>query len=171
MSGPPNNTKQEEPMQPRIEQLNETMLVGMYETMSLVNNKTHLLFSRFMPRRREINHSNIETTFDLKIYSEDYFANFNPSKQFAKWALVEVTKYVDIPSNMHTYTLKGGDYAVFVHKGLSSDPSIFKYIFTTWLPNSQYCLDNRPHFDKLGKKTKRNDPNSEQEIWIPIRPK
>ena len=158
-------------MDPRIEMLEEKTLVGMFETMSLLNNKTHQLFSKFMPRRREISHCLIETTYDLKVYTTDYFSNFNPSKQFTKWALVEVSDLADVPGGMQSYTLESGKYAVFIHKGLSSDTSIFEYIFQTWLPASNYKLDDRPHFDKLGKKTKRNDPNSEQEIWIPIKSK
>lgn len=39
----------------------------------------------------------------------------------------------------------------------------------TWLPASDYNLDNRPHFEVLGEKYKNNDPTSEEEIWIPIK--
>jgi len=41
--------------------------------------------------------------------------------------------------------------------------------FGTWLPNSEYALDNRPHCDILGKKYKNDDPSSEEEIWVPIK--
>jgi AraC family transcriptional regulator len=70
---------------------------------------------------------------------------------------------------METYTLPGGLYAVFFYKGLNTDTSIFEYIHRTWLPNSNYLLDNRPHFEILGEKYKNADPNSEEEIWIPIK--
>jgi AraC family transcriptional regulator len=70
---------------------------------------------------------------------------------------------------MKTFTLKGGQYAVFNHKGSSTDNSIYQYIFTQWLPNSGYQIDNRPHFELLGEKYKNNDPNSEEEIWVPIK--
>ena len=36
---------------------------------------------------------------------------------------------------------------------------------------SKYSIDNRPHFEIIGEKYKNNDPNSEEEIWIPIKPK
>jgi AraC family transcriptional regulator len=42
------------------------------------------------------------------------------------------------------------------------------YIFNTWLPKSGYQLDRRPHFEILGEKYKNNNPDSEEEIWIPI---
>jgi AraC family transcriptional regulator len=44
-------------------------------------------------------------------------------------------------------------------------------MLTEWLPNSAYALDDRPHFEALGEQYKNNDPNSEEEIWIPIKPK
>ncbi len=65
-----------------------------------------------------------------------------------------------------------GLYAVFIHKGdASTAPKTFEYIFGTWLPNSEYLLDNRPHFEILGEKYKNEDPNSEEEVWIPIKPR
>jgi AraC family transcriptional regulator len=67
--------------------------------------------------------------------------------------------------------LPSGLYAVFDYKGSSNDQSIFLYIFGSWLPNSGYNLDDRPHFEVLGNKYKNNDPTSEEEIWIPIKPR
>ena len=63
-------------------------------------------------------------------------------------------------------------YAVFVHKGAAgSGPEIFRYIFGKWLPESGYLPDKRPHFEILGEKYKNEDPDSEEEIWIPVKPK
>ncbi|WP_371811654.1 GyrI-like domain-containing protein [Flavobacterium sp. M31R6] len=42
-------------------------------------------------------------------------------------------------------------------------------MFRTWIPNSKYDLDHRPHFEILGAKYKKDDPNSEEEIWVPIK--
>jgi AraC family transcriptional regulator len=59
-----------------------------------------------------------------------------------------------------------------LHKGAASTgQKIFQYIFETWLPNSGYLLDNRPHFEILGAKYKNEDPDSEEELWIPIKHK
>ena len=70
---------------------------------------------------------------------------------------------------MEALILPSGLYAVFHYKGSSSDNSIYQYIFGTWIPNSDYDLDDRPHFEVLGDRYKNNDPNSEEEIWIPIK--
>jgi AraC family transcriptional regulator len=63
--------------------------------------------------------------------------------------------------------LPGGLFAVFSHKG--PDSSIFQYIYTQWLPQSGYVLDNRPHFEKLPSGYIPGHPDSEEEIYIPIR--
>jgi AraC family transcriptional regulator len=73
---------------------------------------------------------------------------------------------------MEPFTLKGGLYAVFLYKGAASAGSAtFQYILGTWIPGSEYDLDDRPHFEILGEKYKNEDPSSEEELWIPIRPK
>jgi AraC family transcriptional regulator len=100
-----------------------------------------------------------------------HFADFKPTNEFERWATVEVADFDNVPNEMETFVLPSGLYAVFDYKGLSTDNSIFQYILGMWLPSSDYVLDNRPHFEVLGDKYKNNDPTSEEEIWIPIRPK
>jgi AraC family transcriptional regulator len=153
----------------RIETIPEKKFVGINLTMSLTDNKTFELFSSFMPRRKEIVNAENVDVFDLIVYPANYFSAFNPSVSFTKWALIEVSSFENIPNEMETFVLSSGQYAVFDYKGLSTDKSIFEYIFRTWLPNSNYLIDNRPHFEVLGEKYKNNDPNSEEEIWVPIR--
>lgn len=74
----------------------------------------------------------------------------------------------DFPEEMKILVIPAGKYVVFEYKGLSNNPEVFQYIFGDWLPNSGYQLDNRPHYEVLGEKYKNNDPDSEEEIWIPI---
>lgn len=158
-------------MKPRIELLKEKKLIGMRLTMSLALNQTGDLWRSFMPRRKEIAHRISNDLISMQIYNPTYFANFNPANTFEKWATVEVSNFGDVPPDMETITLTGGLYAVFDYKGSSTDNSIFQYIFGTWLPNSGYRLDDRPHFEVLGEKYRNADPDSEEEIWIPIRKK
>jgi AraC family transcriptional regulator len=71
---------------------------------------------------------------------------------------------------MESFELPGGLYAVFLYRGDARSASVFfQYIFGTWLPNSGYEPDDRPHFEVLGEKYKNNDPDSEEQIWIPIK--
>ena len=159
-------------MTPRIETISEKKLVGRRLKMSFANNRTGELWRGFMPRRREIKNNLTADLVSMQVYNQPLdFSNFNPHQEFEKWAAVEVSDFDGVPDNMETYVLAGGLYAVFMYKGLSTDNSIFQYIFTTWLPDSGYLLDDRPHFEILGAKYKNNDPDSEEEIWIPVRGK
>ncbi|MGB2128810.1 MAG: GyrI-like domain-containing protein [Flavicella sp.] len=156
-------------MQPRIELLKEKTLVGISKKTSISDNKTGILWSHFSPRIKEISQRVKEKKISLQIYPPNYFKNFNPHNAFEKWAAVEVFTSENIPKEMQTLKLKEGLYAVFDYKGSSADTTIYQYIFSTWLPNSIYTLDDRPHFEVLGVNYKNNDSNSEEEIWIPIK--
>lgn len=159
-------------MTPRIEELKEKKLVGFRMTMSLTNNGTRELWQLFMSRRKEILHCEGTDLYSLQNYGPTYFSQFDPSTTFEKWAVIEVTEFEILPQGMECMNLTGGLYAVFIHKGAASTgPKTFQYIFGTWLPQSDFLLDNRPHFEVLGAKYKNDDPNSEEEIWIPIKPK
>ncbi len=48
---------------------------------------------------------------------------------------------------------------------------MFEYIFGTWLPDSDFLLDNSPHYAIMGNKYKNESPGSEEDLCIPIRPK
>jgi AraC family transcriptional regulator len=139
--------------------------------MSLSNNKTVQLWKNFMPRRKEIQNNIGTELYSTQVYDDLYFDNFNESKEFEKWAAIEVTDFNTVPHEMEPFILRSGLYAVFTYKGSNTNTTIFQYIFMSWLPNSKYLLDNRPHFEILGEKYKNNDPNSEEEIWIPIKAK
>lgn len=139
--------------------------------MNMQNNRTGELWSRFAPRIREIHNRISSDKFSLQIYPDDYFVQFDPTAFFDKWALVEVEDLSSLPDGMEQLELPGGLYAVFDYKGLNTDAAIFEYIFTRWLPASEFEIDNRPHFEVLGEKYRNNDPESEEEIWIPVRKK
>ncbi len=126
-----------------------------------------------MPVRKEIKNALGSDLYSIQVYPDTFdftFSDINAS--FEKWAAVEVADFETVPDGMDTITLASGLYAVFDYKGSNTDTRIFQYIFGTWLPKStDYSLDNRPHFEILGPKYKNNDPDSEEEIWIPIKPK
>jgi AraC family transcriptional regulator len=137
--------------------------------MSFANYKIAELWRSFTPRRKEVTNNLTNDLISLVIYEPTHFADFKPTNEFERWAAVEVATFDNVPMEMETFVLPGGLYAVFDYKGLSTDNSIFQYIFETWLPGSDYVLDDRPHFEVLGGKYKNDDPTSEEEIWIPIR--
>ncbi len=157
-------------MEPRIENLAEKKLVGKKITMSFSDNKTGELWQSFMSERRKINNAIGIELYSLEIYPPDYFNPFSPQTEFEKWAAVEVSDFDTVPPEMEPLSVPAGLYAVFLYKGpASAAPETYQYIFGTWVPNSAYTLDDRPHFAVMGEKYKNEDPDSEEELWIPIK--
>lgn len=157
--------------EPKIEMANEKKLVGTHRPMNFTEYNPFPLWSGFMLRRKEITNTFNTDLISMTVYKADYFTNFNPANLFEKWATVEVTSFDNVPNGMNTYIVPSGLYAVFHYKGLNTNHDIFDYIFRTWLPDSKYELDDRPHFEIMGAKYKDNDPNSEEDIWVPVKPK
>lgn len=156
----------------KIESLTQKKLAGKHLTMSLVQNTTGILWQSFMQRRKEIAHVIGTDLYSVQQYAPSYFENFNPATSFEKWAAVEVSSFDHLPDGFESFILPSGLYAVFTHiGGPATGPQIFQYIFQNWLPSSAYTLDNRPHFELLGSKYSNDDPNSEEEIWIPVKAK
>ena len=156
-------------MTPRIETITEKKLVGKRMVMSYANYRIGELWGSFMPRKKEIINPLTNDLISVVVYKPSHFTDFQLTNVFERWATVEVADFINLPADMETYILSGGLYAVFDYKGMSSGVSaFFQYIFSEWLPNSDYRLADRAHFEVLGEKYKNNDPSSEEEIWIPI---
>ena len=155
----------------RIETLPVTKLIGKRINMSFTNNRTRELWQGFMPRRTEIKNSVGSDFYSVEIYNDPaFFRNFNPTKEFEKWAAMRVTDLDSVPKEMEALEIPQGLYAVFNYKGKASEArETYQNIFTKWIPESEYELDNRPHFALMGEKYKHEDPDSEEELWIPIR--
>ena len=150
--------------------LSEKKLIGKRINMNLIDNKTFKLWINFMPRRKEIQNIKNTELYSIEVYPPSYFDIFNPAAEFEKWAAIEVTDFQTIPNEMESITMPDGLYAVFIHKGPASTGSkTYEYIFRNWLPDSNYVLDERPHFALMDEKNKHEDPDSEEEIWIPIK--
>ncbi|MGE5108458.1 MAG: GyrI-like domain-containing protein [Sphingobacteriales bacterium] len=160
-------------MQPRIAISAEKKLAGKRTLMSFANNKTRELWQGFMSKRKELINNAGEDLYSIEVYNNTlFFQNFNPALEFEKWAAVEVTNLDSVPDELEKLILPAGLYAVFIHKGPASEGQrTYEYIFRTWLPVSDFELDDRPHFALMGEKYKNDDPTSEEEIWIPIKKK
>jgi len=153
---------------PKIVTLEEKRVIGKRLRMSLANNKTFELWRSFMQERGSVQNKICDELISMRVYDEPL--RMEPHQEFDKWAAIEVSDFSYVPDGMESFILNKGLYAVFDYKGLNTDNRIFIYIFTEWLPNSGYILDDRPHFEILGEKYRNNDPESEEEIWVPIQP-
>jgi len=150
--------------------LEEKKLCGLSQIMSMLKNTTEQLWQTFMPLRKHIVDIKSPELISMQLYDKKSNAdNFKPSTEFTKWAAVEVNDHINIPDGLFPYVLKGGLYAVFLHKGTPEKFKItFEYIFQQWLPNSGYELDNREHFELLPENYRPDDPEAIEEIWIPV---
>jgi len=159
---------------PKTINLPTKKLLGMWIEMTLAENKTGMLWGQFMPRRKEIRNNVNNDLYSMQVYDKSLkMTDFNQETTFVKWAAIEVTDFDAIPEGMGAYTITGGKYVVFRHKGsVQSFVKSINYIHEEWLPNSDYELDAREHFEILGEKyLGPNNPNSEEDVWIPIKVK
>ncbi|MDA1369798.1 MAG: GyrI-like domain-containing protein [Proteobacteria bacterium] len=151
-------------------ELPSKLMVGMHCRVSLTDDTTVQLWQRFMLRRNEIQQRVDENLYSINCYDAVLeFDKFTPHTQWRKWAAVEVVSRDDVPQGMDILELTGGLYAVFIHKGPAATfPQTLKYILADWISASEYQLDHREHFEILQPGYRMDDPEAEEEVWIPI---
>jgi AraC family transcriptional regulator len=158
-------------MTPELRIFPAKTFVGKRLRMSFTSNRAFELWNVFMPQRRDIIGAKGDELYDIQIYPPGYFDRFNPSAEFEKWAAVEVSGTADVPPGMEHLKIYAGQYAVFIHRGPESKAQeTFEHIFTSWLPSSGFEIDDRPHINVMGKNYSRHAEDSEEEIWIPVKP-
>jgi AraC family transcriptional regulator len=156
----------------RVETVREKKLIGKHLEMSLAQYRIEELWKSFMPRRKEIENNVDNNLISLSIYSPKHFIDFDLRNTFTRWAAVEVTDFDYIPQGLDPLLFEGGLYAVFIVKGdVIEFRKTVEYIYSTWIFNSEYALEDRPHFEILGEKYNYNHIDSEEEFWIPIKAK
>jgi AraC family transcriptional regulator len=155
-------------MNPTIKIFPTTKFIGKNLLFTYADYRVFELWSGFMPRRKEILNVIGNEVYNIQINPKDF--DFKPTSPFVKWAAVAVTSFDYIPDEMELLEIAEGLYAVFNYKGDQSNvAAFFNSIYTEWLPSSGYQLDSRPQFEILGEKYKNDSPESEEEIWIPIK--
>lgn len=155
-------------MTPRFETIPAKKLIGKRLTMTFANDRTFELWRSLRVEQKSITNPVSTDFLNVQVYGASF--DFGADTPFEKWAAVEVADFDTIPDGMEAFLLPGGLYAVFHYKGpASGGAKTFQAIFGTWLPASDYALDNRPHFEVLGASYKPDDPAAEEALWIPIK--
>lgn len=155
-------------IEPVILNFDGAVLCGASEAMSLQTFTPWTLWPRVMPRLAQIRNRTSQDLISLRNFNGIPVLGPQAKPDFTYWGGVEV---LEANKGFEHLEIPAGTYAVFHYKGLSSDSTIWRYIYSQWLPNSEWELDERPHFERLGSKYKNDDPTSEEDIYIPIRPK
>ncbi|WGD35391.1 GyrI-like domain-containing protein [Olleya sp. YS] len=159
-------------MTPKIIQSKAILIVGLKDNLTFMTNAqgTANLARQFMPRRHEVLNRVGTQKFSIQMYDEFNLKDMTPHTEYVKWVGVEVSSFETIPEGLETLTIKEGNYAVFNYKGKPEGfLEAWQFIHTNWLPNSEYVLDNRPHFEKLPEDYYPSNPITEEEIWVPIK--
>ena len=155
-------------MNPTIKTFRTSTFIGINRSFTYSDYRAFELWSAFMPRKKEIQNAIGAELYNIQINPSNF--DFNPDTPFVKWAAVMVANQEIVPVGMETIEIFEGLYAVFHFKGDQSNAAtFFNAIYTEWMPASNYELDDRPQFEILGAKYKINHPNSEEEIWIPVK--
>lgn len=150
----------------RIEIIESKKLIGFSILTSFQEDKTPIVWRQFMMRRNEISNRTSNQLFSLQIYPE----NFTPNQSFRKYALAKVSNFDNISEDFETFKLESGKYLVFNYKGKAENgPELFRYIFQKFIPENNFEVDNRPHFEIFGEDYNPNNDSAEEEIWIPVK--
>jgi AraC family transcriptional regulator len=155
----------------RISLQSDKFLVGMAAKMSVASDATPSLWQRFMPRKKEIQNPVSDVLYSVQNFSGSAgFENFTPETVFEKWAAVEVANRDCVPDEMQLFVLRGGHFAVFDHYSPPSEfPKTLNFILSEWLPQSEWQLDGREHFEMLLPDWRADDPNAREEVWMPVK--
>ncbi|MBV6879451.1 GyrI-like domain-containing protein [Epilithonimonas ginsengisoli] len=150
----------------RIEIIESKKLIGFSITTSFQEDKTPIVWRKLMMRKNEITSRISDHLFSLQIYPE----NFTPDQSFTKYAIAEVSDFDNMSNDFETFALESGKYLVFTYKGKAENgPELFGYIFQTFIPENNFEVDDRPHFEIFGEDYNPSDENAQEEIWIPIK--
>lgn len=159
--------------EPKIVEIKDRELIGMRVRTTLSENKTFELWQKFKPRVKDIKDRSDTDFYSVQIFEKGLkLEQLTPQTEFEKWAAVQVENFDNIPDKLEVLTIPNGKYAVFIHHGTPQEfAKTSAFIYGVWLPTSEFELDERPHFEIMSADYRPNDPNAEEEVWIPIRKK
>jgi len=132
------------------------------------------LWSRFNARNPEIQGQVGWRGFGLMLQNSDN----PPGAPFEYTAAVQIHQDFDIPEGMTRIEVPAARYIVLTHRGpLDGIGDAFGHFWGHWLPNSPYEYDGGTRTGKYEfefydqRYTEANDPNSEIDLYFPIRDK
>jgi AraC family transcriptional regulator len=106
--------------------------------------------------------------YEVHIEPEDYAE----TKEFYVMVGVQVEAVDTLPLELSLKVLPSTTYAVFTLKGSEITSNWPDKIYKEWLPNSAYEEAHKFTVERYGPTFKGMDnPESELEVWVPIRPK
>lgn len=158
----------------KIEKIEAFELAGMKAVLRAAQPDPSSLWKRFMPQLKHLEpHRENDDLYALQQYPSPLKSlEFEPESRFECWAGTRIKSgSAPLPEGIKRLQVKGGLYAIFIHRGPASAFShTLQAIYDQWLPGSGYKIDQRAHFQVMGPGyAGPNHPEAEEEIWIPVR--
>lgn len=144
-------------------------LVGLKIETSLAKNETQTLWRNFKIAIKDTELGRAKEFYSVQVYQDFNPETFDPTTIFTKIAAVQTSSGTD-HANLENFEIPAGKYAVFEHIGPSHTFRETMKAMFTWLRNSGYVLDDRPHFEILGEDYLGPlHPESKESVWLPIK--
>lgn len=156
---------------PKIITFPSTTLLVKSMPMSFAEDKTQELWREFTPLMNSIRDRIDSDRYSVQVYpNTDFFNPFDINKMFIKYAGIKINPVEHLSDNTQQLIIPEGHYVSVNYIGRPRHADkVFQYIFYDWLPNSEYCLDNRPHIAIMEKTYKGDHDDSEEQFLIPIK--
>ncbi|NME69167.1 AraC family transcriptional regulator [Flammeovirga aprica] len=167
-----NHLKKNITLKPKIVDMKRKTFVGKSTLTSIASNNIPKLWDEFLPCVEKITNNSNTGYYEIHQFDKDFkMEDFTVDMMFEKWVTVEVSKVGRMPKELKSFTIEGGKYAVFEHKGVMNAIQMsFDYAYGTWLQSSEYEIDKRADFERYGDQyLGPNHPESITELWIPIK--
>lgn len=166
-----NNVLKGATMKPQIITMEPKKVVGMEVSTTMKENKIPQLWTDFMPRFNEI--KPVENAAYGVCYPCDCTEKceeMGEDSEFKYLACAEVENFDNIPEKMKTYTIPGGKYAIFTHKGsLDTLGDTYDSIFGKWMGENNLEYENRGSFELYDDRFKYGEDESIMEIFVPVK--
>ncbi|WP_378186002.1 GyrI-like domain-containing protein [Aquimarina sp. W85] len=101
----------------------------------------------------------------------EYDTGFSGIGVYTTWATIPYVKNLSGLKDMNKVKIEKGVYAIFTHHGPTSTfYKTLNYIHNDWLPKSGYSINQRKHFEYMGKEyLGPENPLSKELIYIPVK--
>lgn len=153
-----------------IKHIEKLVLSGVKSEMNFANHQPQKLWQQLMPVVSR-NFAVRPVLYSVEVYpNANFFTEFHPQAPFEKWAAIEESAHFSPIESWERLEIPTGKYAVFIFRGTQAGvPDFYQKILRQWLPEAGLVLDHRPHFARMDARYINGNPESEEEIWIPIR--
>jgi len=147
----------------RFETIKETSLLGHCVQQPVFSpEETSTLWRGFRGKIREMNFPDERELWSVQVHQAEHTGRI-----LQRWAAAEMDV---LAPGFEALEIPSGLYAVFLYRGgMAGFESFLINAFEETLPSYSLSIDNRPHFQLLGKGFNPFSEESEEEVWIPVK--